>query len=67
MNTLLIRNISQLVTCNGEDQILKNVDLYAEDGMIRAIGPNLPYEATVIVDASHMLCYPGLVNTHILL
>jgi len=64
MNTLLIRNISQLVTCNGEDQILKNVDLYAEDGMIRAIGPELPYEAEVVIDASHMLCYPGLVNTH---
>lgn len=64
MNTLLIRNISQLVTCDEKDQILKNVDLYAEDGIIRVIGSDLPYKADVVIDASHMLCYPGLVNTH---
>ena len=64
MKTLLLRNISRLVTCNDADDVLQGVDLYAEDGVIRAIGPNLPQQADEIIDASGMLCYPGLVNTH---
>ena len=64
MKTLLIRNISRLVTCNDADDVLQGVDLYAEGGVIRAIGPNLPQQADEIIDASGMLCYPGLVNTH---
>ena len=64
MKTLLIRNISQLVTCNDADEVLQNADLYAEDGVIRAIGSDLPQAADEVIDASGMLCYPGLVNTH---
>ena len=64
MKTLLIRNISQLVTCNDADDVLQGVDLYTEGGVIRAIGPNLPQQADEIIDANGMLCYPGLVNTH---
>ncbi len=64
MKTLLIKNISQLVSCDDQDNIYKNVDLYCEDGVIRAIGENLNKTADEVIDASHMLCYPGLVNTH---
>ena len=64
MSTLLLKNIQTLVTCDGADQILHGVDLYCEDGFIRSIGPSLPQTADTVLDASHLWCYPGLVNTH---
>lgn len=64
MKTLLIKNISQMVTCDDADRILKRVDLYAEDGVIRAIGPGLDRSADEVIHAGNMLCYPGLINTH---
>ena len=64
MSTLLIRNIAQLVTCDDSDRLSTNVDLYCENGLIQAIGENLAVTADEIIDGSHMLCYPGLVNTH---
>ena len=41
MQRLLIRNIKTLVSCDEQDTVYENVDLYAEDGVIRAIGPKL--------------------------
>jgi len=64
MSTLLIQNIRTLVSCDDADAVYQDVDLYAEDGVIRAIGASLPQSADETIDASHMLCYPGLVNTH---
>ncbi|MBQ2829947.1 MAG: 8-oxoguanine deaminase [Oscillospiraceae bacterium] len=64
MASLLIKNIRTLVTCDERDSVLENVDLYCEDGVIRAIGAGLSYSADEVIDASNMLCYPGLVNTH---
>ena len=64
MATLLLKNIAQLVTCDDGDRLLQNVDLYCKDGFIQAIGENLAVTADETIDASHMLCYPGLVNTH---
>lgn len=64
MATLLIKNISQLVTCDDNDRLLTNADIYCKDGFIQEIGQNLDVAADEIIDASHMLCYPGLVNTH---
>ena len=64
MSTLLIRNIQTLVSCDDGDTVYANVDLYAEDGVVKAIGASLPRTAERVLDASHMLCYPGLVNTH---
>lgn len=64
MSTLLIRNISALITCDDRDSLLENVDLYAEDGVIRAIGPRLDRQADTVLDGTNMLCYPGLINTH---
>ena len=45
MSTLLLKNISQLVTCDDNDRLLTNVDLYCEDGFIKAIGPELAVTA----------------------
>ena len=64
MASLLIKNIRTLVSCDDADTVYDGVDLYAEDGVIRAIGASLPRAANETVDASHMLCYPGLINTH---
>ena len=64
MSTLLIKNISQLVTCDDNDRLLKNADIYCVDGFIKEIGQNLDVTADEVIDGSHMLCYPGLVNTH---
>ena len=64
MSSLLLKNIAQLVTCDDGDRLLQNVDLYCRDGFIQAIGENLAVTADETIDASHMLCYPGLVNTH---
>ena len=64
MSSLLIRNLSALVTCNQEDTVENHVDLYCEDGIIRAIGRQLPQKAHREIDGTHLLCYPGLINTH---
>lgn len=64
MSTLMIRNISALVTCNDADELLRNVDLYCEDGVIRAIGKQLAQKADREIDGTHLFCYPGLINTH---
>ena len=63
MHRLLIQNIRTLVTCDSEDRVLEQVNLYAEDGVICSIGPEAP-AADEVIDAAGMLCYPGLVNTH---
>ena len=64
MASLLIKNIMSLVTCDGEDRILSGADIYCEDGFIKEIGRGLEYEADEEIDGSHLICYPGLVNTH---
>ncbi|MDD3347604.1 8-oxoguanine deaminase [Oscillibacter sp.] len=64
MSTLLLKNIDTLVTCDEGDRILRHVDLYCEDGFIRAIGPALARQADLTLDATNLWCYPGLVNTH---
>ena len=64
MKTLLVQNIRSLVTCDAHDRVLENADLYCEDGVIREIGSHLQKTADETLDASHMLCYPGLVNAH---
>lgn len=64
MKTLLIRNVAQLVTCDDENRILKDVDICIEDKVIKAIGRFPDIRVDEVIDASHMLCYPGLINTH---
>ena len=64
MASLLIKNIESLVTCDSGERILSGADIYCEDGFIKRIGRNLSCEADEVIDGSHLICYPGLVNTH---
>lgn len=61
--SLLIQNADTIVTCNDRDDVLKQVNLLIEDGKITYIGPDTK-SADKVIDASHYLVYPGLVNTH---
>ncbi|MDF2595385.1 MAG: atzB [Clostridia bacterium] len=63
MKRLLIKNIRYLVTCDAEDHMFENTHIYIEDGEIKYIG-DTPPEAEETIDASHMIVYPGLINTH---
>ena len=63
MSTLLLTNLDTVVTCDGDNRVLHGVNLLCRDGRIEAID-TLPHEADEVINASGMLCYPGLVNTH---
>lgn len=63
MGSLLIRNIQALVSCDSQDRVFENVNLFCEEGKISAIGKETP-KADRVLDAKGMLCYPGLVNAH---
>ena len=62
-NSLLIKNIKALITCDENDNLFENVNLYIEDGVIKYIGNEI-YEANEVIDAKDMYVYPGLVNSH---
>ena len=64
MGTLLLKGIQTLVTCGDGDAVLRDVDILCEDGIIRRIGRDLGCQAEEVLDCRHLLCYPGLVNTH---
>lgn len=65
MSTLLIKNARNIITMDGARRRIPGGSLYAENGVIRAIGPNLPYEtADTVIDASHKIVYPGMISTH---
>lgn len=61
--TMLIRNVKYLVTCDDEDRVLKGVNVFVRDGVIESIGTQ-EQTADEVIDGSHMVMYPGLINTH---
>ena len=61
--TLLVKNVKHLVTCDADDRLLDGVNVFIRDGVIESIGQNEETAADVI-DASNMVMYPGLINTH---
>ena len=63
MSTLSVNNIRFLVSCDKEDNVYENVNLYCENGLIKYIGSE-KHDADTVIDGSGMLCYPGLVNAH---
>ena len=63
MSSLLIKNASAAVTCDGRDSVLENVSILIRDGVIAYMGPEAP-EAEETLDAGRCAVYPGLVNTH---
>lgn len=64
MKKTLIKNAKAIVTCNPNDEVLWDSDIYIEDKVIKDIGQNLKYEADEMIDARDKFVYPGLVNTH---
>ena len=66
MPTLLAKNADVLVTMDGQRRELKNAGLYAEDGIIKKVGPNeeLPATADTVIDLTGQILLPGFVNTH---
>jgi cytosine/adenosine deaminase-related metal-dependent hydrolase len=63
MKTLL-QNARCIVTCDDNDAILRGVDVLMQDGRISAIGDLSNVSADEVIDASKLILYPGLINTH---
>ncbi|NUT63774.1 8-oxoguanine deaminase [Herbaspirillum sp. C9C3] len=64
--TLLIRNARVLVTMNEDREEIADGALYIRNNVIEQVGKteDLPQEADEIIDASHHVVIPGLINTH---
>jgi len=62
-NSIFFKNIKYLVTCDDEDNVFQNINMYIEDGEIKYIGHDIRL-ANEFIDATDMIMYPGLINTH---
>ena len=63
MSTLLIKNARYIVSCDDTDRLYERSNLFIRDNAIEYIGPELQ-QADQVIDASRMVVYPGLINTH---
>ena len=63
MESILIKDISAIVTLDENDRVLEKQNIMIEDGKIVYIGPESRTAKTVI-EGKGMFAYPGLVNTH---
>ncbi len=66
MTSLLLKNISVLVTMDGQRLELQDTNLLIKNGMIEAIGDreSMPFEADEVLDLKDHIVFPGLINTH---
>lgn len=64
MKKMLIKSCKAIVTCDDAGNQIWGEDILIEDGFIKEIGKDLSADGADVIDASHMLVYPGLVNTH---
>lgn len=66
MPTLLARNADVLVTMDGQRRELRGAGIYAENGIIKQVGPTaeLPASADTVIDLKGQIVLPGFVNTH---
>ncbi len=64
MPDLLIRNASVILTMDDARSELAGADILISDGVIAAIGTDLPAENADVFDATGAIITPGLVNTH---
>ncbi|NLF35207.1 MAG: 8-oxoguanine deaminase [Clostridiales bacterium] len=63
MSALLIKNARYIVSCDDRDTLYERCNLLIQDEAIAYIGPELR-PADQVIDASSMVVYPGLINTH---
>lgn len=66
MNSLLAKDAGILVTMDDERREIRNASLYAEDGIIKQVGPaaELPQTAETVLDMRGHILLPGFVNCH---
>ncbi len=63
--TVKLDRVHTLVTMDGEDRVLHDVDVILEDGKIVAVGKGLETpEGARVLDCRWCVGYPGFVNTH---
>ena len=58
-----LQNVHTIVSCDDRDRVYHQADIWFQDGVIAGIG-KLNGKADLIIDASDLILYPGLVNTH---
>lgn len=63
MSSLLVKNVKHLVTCDDGDRVLEGMNVLVRDGVIARISKE-KMTADDVIDASNMVMYPGLINTH---
>lgn len=61
--TLLMKNVKYLVSCDDNDRFMTDINMLVTDGVITYIGTE-EKTADKIIDASRMVVYPGLINSH---
>jgi len=65
MSSVLLKNISKVVTFDNKDRIFEDIDILVVDNQITAIGKDLKAEdSTEKVDCRGCIVLPGFVNTH---
>jgi hydroxyatrazine ethylaminohydrolase len=62
--TVLIRKASAIVTCDPNDSVYYDCDIFIEGQRILRIGKAIQERAEETIDARGKFVYPGLVNTH---
>lgn len=63
--SLLLQNISYIVTCNDQDEILRDADILIEGPKIKSVGKlPQPGDCREVLDGRGKIAIPGLVNTH---
>ena len=60
--SILIQNTT--VWTNEKDGVLKNTDVYLENGKIKAIGKNLSQKANITIDGTNKHVTAGLIDEH---
>ena len=66
MSTLLIKNVTVLVTMDDQRREISGGGLFVRDGRIELVGEtsDLPGEADEVYDLKDHILLPGLINTH---
>jgi cytosine/adenosine deaminase-related metal-dependent hydrolase len=64
MSDLVIRNARCVATLDGARREIESGWVAITDGLVESVGDGQAPDATTVIDASHCLVTPGLVNTH---
>ena len=66
MSTLLVKNISTLITNDDKLGDIKDGAIFVENNEIKQVGQTskLPQTADIVIDAKDKMVCPGFVNTH---